>query len=474
MFKSMSFLSARQLILIFACLCSTHLLAQSLPDFTELVEKSAPAIVNVAIRSTVNAEQNLQDFEGNIDQFEEFLRLFGDRLPEGFGSGEQFRSSLGSGFIISEDGFIVTNHHVIEDADEITVTLNDQRQFKAEIIGSDERSDLALLKIAAEGLPTVSFGEASGVKVGQWVLAIGSPFNLSHSVAAGIVSYVGRSLPENSGQGNYVSFIQTDVAINPGHSGGPLFNLAGEVIGVNSQIYSNSGGSIGLSFAIPVDVASNVIGQLMDSGNVSRGWMGVSIANLTQEQADSYNLNSPKGAFVNDVLPGGPAEAAGFLPEDIIVSYNGDEIRNSADLPYHVGLSLPGSEVEIGLIRNGRSENIRMVVGDLDAAATRQQIQLSSIEPLQDYLGMTMSELTDSEKESLGLDFGLRIDAITGPVAERAGLRAGDIILSLDNRDLDSLEGFAVLAAQLPADRPLPLLVERDGQQSFFTLRLEG
>tara|TARA_R110000824_G_scaffold52692_4_gene146277 strand:+ start:215535 stop:216947 length:1413 start_codon:yes stop_codon:yes gene_type:complete len=467
-------LSARRLLIVLAVFASTQLSAQNLPDFTELVEKSAPAIVNVAIRSTVGGDQDLEDFDGSLEQFEEFLRLFGDRLPEGFGIGEQQRSSLGSGFIISENGYIVTNHHVIEDADEITVTLNDQRQFKAEIIGSDQRSDLALLKIEAEGLPTVSFGEATNVKVGQWVLAIGSPFNLSHSVAAGIVSYVGRSLPENSGQGNYVSFIQTDVAINPGHSGGPLFNLAGEVIGVNSQIYSNSGGSIGLSFAIPVDVAANVIGQLMNSGNVARGWMGVSIANLTQEQADSYNLSSPKGAFVNDVLPGGPAEAAGFQAEDIIVSYNGDEIRNSADLPYHVGLSMPGTEVEIGLIRSGRSENIRMVVGDLDAAATRQQIQLSSLEPLQNYLGMSISELTDAEKSALGLDFGLRIDAVTGPVAQRAGLQSGDIILSLNNRELNSLEEFASITSQLPADRPLPLLVERDGQQSFFTLRLEG
>lgn len=474
MFKSMIVLSAHRLIVVLTFFASAQLSAQSLPDFTELVEKSAPAIVNVAIRSTVGAEQDLEDFDGSLDQFEEFLRLFGDRLPEGFGRGEQQRSSLGSGFIISENGYIVTNHHVIEDADEITVTLNDQRQFKAAIIGSDQRSDLALLKIEAEGLPTVSFGEASNVKVGQWVLAIGSPFNLSHSVAAGIVSYVGRSLPENSGQGNYVSFIQTDVAINPGHSGGPLFNLAGEVIGVNSQIYSNSGGSIGLSFAIPVDVAANVIGQLMNSGNVSRGWMGVSIANITQEQADSFNLSSPKGAFVNDVLPGGPAEAAGFQAEDIIVSYNGDEIRNSADLPYHVGLSMPGSEVEIGLIRAGRSENIRMVVGDLDAAATRQQIQLSSFEPLQNYLGMSMSELTLAEKQALGLSSGLRIDEVIGPVAERAGLQAGDIILSLNNRELNSLEEFAVITSQLPADTPLPLLVERDGQQSFFTLRLEG
>jgi len=275
----------RSVILIFAFTLSAQVSAQFLPDFTELVEKTAPAIVNVRIRSTVSASDRFDDFEGDRQELEEFLEFFGDRFPDGFDLGEREGGSLGSGFIIAEDGYIVTNHHVIDGADDITITLNDQRQFKAEIIGSDQRSDLALLKIDAEGLPTVPFGHVEDVKVGQWVLAIGSPFNLSHSVAAGIVSFVGRSLPPQiTGQGNYVSFIQTDVAINPGHSGGPLFNLAGEVIGVNSQIYSNSGGSIGLSFAIPVDIASNVINQLMQSGNVSRGWMGVAIADVTQSK----------------------------------------------------------------------------------------------------------------------------------------------------------------------------------------------
>jgi len=465
----------RSAALILAFSLSAQTSAQFLPDFTELVEQTAPAIVNVRIRSTVAGGDRFNDFDGDRSELEEFLEFFGDRLPDGFDMGERESGSLGSGFIISEDGYIVTNDHVIDGADEITITLNDQRQYSAEIIGSDPRSDLALIKIEAEGLPTVPFGNVEDVKVGQWVLAIGSPFNLSHSVAAGIVSFVGRSLPPQiTGQGNYVSFIQTDVAINPGHSGGPLFNLAGEVIGVNSQIYSNSGGSIGLSFAIPVDIAANVISQLMETGNVSRGWMGVAIADVTQEQANTYNLPTPKGAFVNDVLPGGPAEAAGFQAEDIILSYNGDEIRNSADLPYHVGLSLPGSEVEVELVRNGRRENIRMLVGDLDAVSRQQQFQLGSVAPVENTLGLSVSEISETEKQQLGLDHGLRVSEVIGQVAERAGLQAGDIILSLNGRDLDSLADLAKINASLPTDSPLPLLVERDGQQSFFTIMLDG
>lgn len=469
------FTPLRSVTVMLAFLWSTQTSAQFLPDFTELVEQTAPAIVNVRIRSTIDGGNGLKDFDGDREELEEFLEFFGDRFPDGFDRGDRESSSLGSGFIISEDGYIVTNDHVIDGADEITITLNDQRQFSAEIIGSDPRSDLALIKIEAEGLPTVPFGDVDDVKVGQWVLAIGSPFNLSHSVAAGIVSFVGRSLPPQiTGQGNYVSFIQTDVAINPGHSGGPLFNLAGEVIGVNSQIYSNSGGSIGLSFAIPVDIAANVISQLMQSGSVARGWMGVAIADVSQEQADTYNLATPKGAFVNDVLPGGPAELAGFQAEDIILSYDGDEIRNSADLPYHVGLSMPGSEVDVELIRNGRLENIRMLVGDLDAASSQQQFQLGAVAPLENSLGLSVTELSDTEKQKLGLDHGLRVNEVTGTVAEKAGLQEGDIILSLNGRDLDSINDLTEINASLPADSPLPLLVERDGQQSFFTIMLDG
>lgn len=459
------------LIFCLSLLTASQLHAQQLPDFTQLVEKTGPAIVNVNTRSTGGYRPEFSD-PRELEEFEEFLRLFGDQLPEGFDRGEQPSSSLGSGFIISDNGYIVTNHHVIDGADEIIITLDDQREFEAQLVGSDARSDLALLKITAEGLPTVPFGNIDDVKVGQWVLAIGSPFNLSHSVAVGIVSFVGRNLPQFNGQGNYVSFLQTDVAINPGNSGGPLFNLDGEVIGVNSQIFSNSGGSIGLSFAIPVDVASNVITQLMNNGNVARGWMGVAIANVTQEQADRFNLATPSGAFVNSVVPGGPAEAAGFLPQDIIVTYDGDAIRNSADLPYHVGLTMPGDEVEIGVIRNGSLQTINMVVGELDSVSTQEQIQLSALEPAQNRLGFVVSELSEEELDELGLTHGLRIDRTIGDVARQAGLLPGDIILSMGNIEMSSLAIFAEAALQIPATTPTPILIDRDGEQSFFTLRI--
>lgn len=473
MFTSIIKLSLKPATLALTLLFSAQVFGQALPDFTELVENSAPAIVNISTRSVVESGRNLENLE-DMEQFEELLRFFGGRLPERFDMRERPRASLGSGFIISTDGYIVTNHHVITEADEITVTLNDQRQFSADVIGSDELSDLALLKIAGEGLPTVAFGDSDEVKVGQWVLAIGSPFNLSHSVAAGIVSFVGRSLPQFNGQSNYVSFLQTDVAINPGHSGGPLFNLDGEVIGVNSQIYSNSGGSIGLSFAIPVDVAANVIDQIMMNGTVARGWMGVSIANLTQEQADEYNLATPRGAFVNSVLPGGPAEEAGFQSEDIIVTYDGDIIRNSADLPYHVGLTLPGTEVEIGVVRNGELQTIRMIVGDLDSTSTQQQIQLGSLESLESSMGMSLSQIDEGELDELGLEYGLQVDSVDGSIAEQAGLQAGDILLSMNNRPLRSLQEFVEISGQLPTETPIPLLVERGGEQSYFTMRLEN
>ncbi|MEX2364999.1 MAG: Do family serine endopeptidase, partial [Pseudohongiellaceae bacterium] len=401
--------------------------AQGLPDFTQLVEQNAPAIVNV---STVReqSQEELQDRE----RIEELLRYFyGDELPgpelrdelDPDARGENPRSenqrrqraSMGSGFIISSDGLIVTNHHVIADATEITVTLNDRREFRAELVGSDENSDLALLKIEAQNLPQATIASDYDLKVGEWVLAIGSPFGLSYSVAAGIVSYIGRNLPaslEGIG-GSYVSYIQTDVAINPGHSGGPLFNLNGEVIGINSQIFTNSGGSIGLSFAIPVDVASNVIAQLRDSGTVRRGWMGVVIEDVSPELAEAFDLDTPHGALVNQVMEPSPAAAAGFRSGDVIVSFNGKVIDTSGDLPFHVGMTAPDTEVAVEVIRNGKPVTISMTVGDLDAA----QLQLTrrAPEPPQvNKLGVIVSELDPERKQDLGLDSGVVVEQVLG------------------------------------------------------------
>jgi len=439
--------------------------AQSLPDFTVLVEENAPAIVNV---STTRAVEEL-DAEGQ-DQLEELLRYFyGDRMPELNlpPPGGEERSATGSGFVIASDGYIVTNHHVIADADTISIRLNDQREFTAEVIGSDERSDLALLKINANGLPAVKMGDSSRLKVGEWVLAIGSPFGLQYSVAAGIISYMGRSLPSDSA--NYVSYIQTDVAINPGHSGGPLFNLSGEVIGINSQIFTNSGGSIGLSFAIPVDVAKNVVGQLRENGSVSRGWIGVSYEDVSQELAEAFNLDTPHGALINRVIEGSPAQQAGIRVGDIVVALDDQNIRTGADLPYYVGLVLPDTAVSVEVIRNGTASTLEMTVGRL--GGTPLIAEATVAEKDDDRLGLVVSALDDETRMSLGIESGVRVDEAEG-IASDAGISPGDIIITLNSVELNTPEDLARLLPELPTDRALPVLVARGERQSFYTIRL--
>lgn len=452
--------------LILFCLLLTaagQAVGQMLPDFTLLVEQNAPAIVNV---STSRAVEPLDpEAQANLEELLQYL--YRDRVPdlELPDPGQPDRGATGSGFIIAEDGYIVTNHHVIDGADEIKVTLNDQREFVAEVIGSDEQSDLALLKIRATGLPMVKFGDSSRLKVGEWVLAIGSPFGLQYSVAAGIISYMGRSLPTDS---SYVSFIQTDVAINPGHSGGPLFNLAGEVIGINSQIFTNSGGSIGLSFAIPVDVAQNVLGQLRENGSVRRGWMGVGIENVSQALAEAFELTTPHGALINRVLEGSPAQEAGFRSGDIVIAFNEHAIRTSADLPYHVGLVLPGSEVTVAIIRNGEEQQLSMTVGTLggDIPLIAEVSDDSS-----NRLGLVVSSLDKAARDALGIDHGVLVEEVEG-IARAAGIRSGDILITLNNVELDDPQDLEQLAANLPVDRALPVLVARGDSQSFFTIRL--
>lgn len=465
MFKSKIKMLAKLILLlsIFAY-GSNSAFSQVLPDFTQLVEDNADAIVNVSIV----LQPSNRDLPMEKDIEELLQRLYPGQVPPGFERQPRERSSLGSGFIISEDGYIVTNHHVIDRAEEITVTLNDQREYSAELIGSDAKSDLAVLKIEEVNLSPVVLGNSDELKVGEWVLAIGSPFGLSYSVSAGIISYMGRSLPSDGS--SYVSYIQTDVAINPGHSGGPLFNLQGEVIGINSQIFSNSGGSIGLSFAIPVDVAKNVVGQLRDSGSVRRGWMGVAIADVSQELAEAFNLKTPHGALVNQVITGSPAESAGFRSGDVIVSYNDEEIRTSADLPYQVGLTTPGTSAEVEIIRDGRIQIVNMTVGDLDASGGRQ---LSNIEEaVGNALGLVVSELSDELKTERSLESGILVDQISGEVAVESGLQVGDILLSLNNQQLDSVLDFERIVQALPTERALPLLVARGDSQAFFTIRI--
>jgi len=440
-----------------------QVLAQRLPDFTELVENTVPAIVNVSTTRGVGEIDSEQ--QAYLD---EFLRYFyGDRAPElEQPLPEEFdRGASGSGFIISDDGYVVTNHHVIEDAETITITLNDQREYMAEVVGSDAGSDLALLKIAASRLPVVELGDSSRLKVGEWVLAIGSPFGLQYSVAAGIVSYMGRSLPTDGR--NYVSYIQTDVAINPGHSGGPLLNLDGEVIGINAQIFTNSGGSIGLSFAIPVDVAKNVLGQLRDHGSVQRGWLGVGYENVSQSLAEAFNLETPHGALVNRVIEGSPAQRAGLQTGDIVVSIDGQDVRTGADLPYFVGLLMPGAIVNLELIRAGATLELAVTLDALE----NQALSIEEAAPEPNRTGLIVRGLDETELQEYGLEAGVMVESAEGAAAE-ARIQPGDIIISINGQDISSQAELGALALELPMDRAIPVLVVRGEAQNFFTLRI--
>lgn len=465
----MSVLPARLVVLALLLVASPLLSAQALPDFTRLVEENAPAIVNISTTKVLSPEEAREQ-----QSFEELLRYFyGDEhpalpIPEQPPGGQ--RASMGSGFVISDDGYLVTNHHVVSEADEILVTLSDQREFRAQLIGSDERSDLALLKIEASGLPVVKMAAEDDLKVGEWVLAIGSPFGLSYSVAAGIVSYIGRSLPSTENIGQYVSYIQTDVAINPGHSGGPLFNLDGEVIGINSQIFTSTGGSIGLSFAIPVGIAQNVVAQLRDTGAVQRGWMGVGIEDVSQALAEAFRLDTPHGALINQVLPDSPAQSAGFRSGDVIVTFNGHEIRRSGDLTYNVGLTSPGAEVQVDIIRDGTPLSLAMVVGSLDDS---NLLSATVPEPAVNRLGLVVAEIDEELREFLGVEDGVVVEQVVGEVGRDAELRAGDVLLTINNEEVDSVEAFEAVVAELPAMRALPVLVIRGaGQPRFFTVRI--
>jgi serine protease Do len=456
-------------VVVFSLTLAVVVQAQSFPDFTVLVEKNAPAIVNVSTTyaATENSPQQRQELEDLLKYY------FGDRapqlqLPDPNEQQPEEGGATGSGFIIDSDGYIVTNHHVIADAKTVKVTLNDQREFTATVVGSDERSDLAVLKIDASKLPTVKLGESEKLKVGEWVLAIGSPFGLQYSVAAGIISYMGRSLPTEGS--NYVSYIQTDVAINPGHSGGPLFNMAGEVIGINSQIFTNSGGSIGLSFAIPVDVAKNVVAQLRDGGKVQRGYMGVGIDNVSQDLADAFGLDRPHGALVNDVIKGGPAEAAGFETGDVILKFNGHDIRTRDDLPYFVGLIKPGTSVPVEIVRKGSPQTLKMTVGNLDEGASLASQNAPAAEA-ESRLGLKVVAIDAKQREQLDLEAGVVVESVSGP-AQEARLQPGDIIVSLNGVDLHTPAELATLESSLPVNRPLPVLVVRDERQTFFTIRI--
>ena len=432
--------------------------ARELPDFADLVEELTPAVVSI---TTVQAPRSRGSRRGSPEMDDFFRRFFPpDATPS---------QSLGSGFIISSDGYVLTNNHVIDDAEEITVHLWDRRELVAEVVGTDPRSDLAVLKIDGDELPTVSIGSSEKLRVGEWVLAIGSPFRFDYSVTTGIVSAKGRSLPDRDNS-SYVPFIQTDVAINPGNSGGPLFNLDGEVVGINSQIYTRSGGFMGLSFAIPIDVAMEVADQLKDSGSVSRGYLGVVIQEVNRDLAESFGLDRPGGALVVRVFEDGPAAKAGVQEGDIITAFNGKPIGLSSELPALVGRQRAGAKATIDIVRDGKSQRLRVVVGELasdGATVTRSGPGAAQA----DRVGLAVTELSAADRERLGITGGVAVSASSGAAAA-AGIRPGDVITRLDNQSIDSAETFARVVEGLRAGSSVPVLIVRGGNATFLALRV--
>ena len=445
-------------------------LVTGLPDFTALVKKEAPAVVNI---STVTRRERSQ--QSQLDQLPEMFRRFFDEFgggpggPGGVPSPRSEVESLGSGFIISSDGYVLTNYHVVGEADEIVVRLQDRRELDAELIGSDPQSDLALIKVDASDLPVVDIGSSDDLQVGEWVLAIGAPFGFDSSVTAGIVSAKGRSLPTD----NYVPFIQTDVAINPGNSGGPLFNLNGQVVGINSQIVSRSGGYMGLSFAIPIDLAMDVADQLKETGEVSRGWLGVLIQEVDRDLAESFGLDKPMGALVAQVQSGSPAAEAGLQPGDVIIAFNGREIQRSAQLPKWVGALKAGTEAEMTVVRDGDEKTLEVTVGELpDNPQAGMAGQPDQDQGESDKLGLEVRAASAAELARVKADHGVVITGVQDGPAARAGLSSGDLLVSLDGKPVDSLDAYREIAADLPDEGTVPALVNRDGNARFVAIKL--
>ncbi|MCC6608626.1 MAG: DegQ family serine endoprotease [Burkholderiales bacterium] len=431
--------------------------AVALPNFRSIVQTYGPAIVNISVTQREKAGQEAPDMPG-LDQnspFYWFFRQF-PQMPQG----PRVVRGQGSGFILSPDGYILTNAHVVDGATEVQVKLTDKREFKAKVVGADRMSDVALIKIDAKDLPTVKLGDPSSVQVGDWVLAIGSPFGFENSATAGIVSAKGRSLPSEG----YVPFIQTDVAINPGNSGGPLFNLAGEVIGINSQIYSRTGGYMGVSFAIPINVAMSVEQQLLAHGKVTRGRLGVTIQQVNQSLAESFGLPKPEGALVSSVEPGSPAEKAGLKTGDVILKFDGKPIADSGELPTRVAATKPGTKSTLEVWRKGERKEVDVTVGELKSAET-----VATAGAQHEQLGLTVHPLTPDEKSEAGVKRGLVVDQVNGP-AEAAGIQPGDVILALNGTPVSSVGELRSLVEH--ASKHVALLVQRGDARIFVPINL--
>ncbi|MBV2235616.1 MAG: DegQ family serine endoprotease [Sterolibacterium sp.] len=438
---------------------STERRLLALPDFTDIVARQGMAVVNISVNGTRKASGfGLPQLDPN-DPFYEFFRRF---------QGPQPRERVpvqgqGSGFIISGDGYVLTNAHVVDDADEVTVKLTDKREFKAKVIGVDRPTDVAVLKIEAQGLPTVTIGSSEKSRVGEWVVAIGAPFGFENSVTAGIVSAKSRSLPDEG----YVPYLQTDVAINPGNSGGPLFNLNGEVIGINSQIYSRSGGYQGLSFAIPIDVAMKVQQQLVDHGKVSRGRIGVTIQDVNQDLADTFGLDKPRGALVSSVEKGSPAQKAGIEAGDIILKFNGKHITRSSELPPLVSEQAPGSAATVTLWRKGKSQDVSLRLAEVP----NQQARGKEDDAGGGKLGLAVRPLSAEERRAADTDGGLLVQDVADGPAARAGIRPGDIILSVNGEKVASPEQLR--KALTGKGKQLALQIQRDDGRMFVAIRLK-
>ncbi|REC96107.1 serine protease Do [Kushneria indalinina DSM 14324] len=440
-----------------------------LPDFTALVKSAAPAVVNISTTREAAARSGMMGPNQQLPDI--FRHFFGDQMPPGFGGmpdqrGGRTLSSLGSGFIISDDGYILTNAHVIDGADTVTVRLNDRRELTADVIGQDQKTDIALIKVDANDLPTLRMGDSDGLETGEWVAAIGSPFGFDHSVTAGIVSAINRTLPTDS----YVPFIQTDVAINPGNSGGPLFNLDGEVVGINSQIFTRSGGFMGVSFAIPINVAMDIADQLKDNGRVDRGWLGVVIQPVSEDLADSFGLDRARGALIAEVAPDSPAEKSGLRSGDIILRAGDSDIDTSDALPRLIGRVSPDDSIDLHVQRDGREQTIKVTVGQWpDSDSDTGEVSRAD----SDSIGLAVSGLSAEQRQQLGIEAGVLVQQVAqDSPAARAGLQPGDVVVELAGQPVDSVATLRKLVGQLDDKKAVPMRINRDGATLFVPLRL--
>lgn len=455
-------------IALLPILAVTKSWAADLPDFSRLVEEQGDAVVKISVL----AESGLAQSSGNPgldpEQIPEQFRRFFEQFPQNPAPGPRRGAGFGSGFIVSEDGYVITNAHVVDDATEIRVTLQDRHEYQATLVGSDAASDIALLKLDSSDLPVVTIGNSDELRVGEWVLAIGSPFGFEHTATQGIVSALSRSLPDDT----YVPFIQTDVAVNPGNSGGPLFNTKGEVVGVNSQIYSRSGGYQGLSFAIPINVAMSIADQLKEKGYATRGWLGVAIQNVDQALAESFGLEKPEGALIAQVTSNSPADNGGLQTGDIILGFNGKSVAYSSELPPLVGAVAPGRTVDVEILRAGKKQTVRVTIEPLDEGQ-----KVSAIVPDEavgeSRLGVELAEIPQAMREEMGVESGVVVAKILpNGSAAAAGIRQGDVILSLNREEIDNVDELEKLVEVAPAGVSIPVLIQRNTSPMFLALTL--